>query len=374
MAALMNRRQWLKTGALAAAGVAVRPDMSVLRQAAPTPRAFKKPIRLHSNENPYGPSAAARQAIQNAFNEGNLYPSSSYGELRKMIAEREGLTPDHVVLGAGSHEVLRMTAMAYGLAGGEILTAYPTYEGMERYATTIGAYVHRVPLDDDLLIDLEAMDRRTTQAVKLVFVCNPNNPTSTIRSGQEVQAFCEEVSRRSVVFVDEAYFELVEDPSYATMTGLVRHGHNVIVARTFSKVYGLAGLRIGYGLARPDIAARLRRFRTGSSLNILGVRAAIASHQDEEFVSFSRRKIGEARAYVTQVVEERGHRCLPAHGNFIFFHLGQNIRTFQAKMEQRGILVGRPFPPFMDWCRLSIGTMDEMKAFTDAFENVMTRP
>jgi len=278
------------------------------------------------------------------------------------------------VLGAGSHEVLRMTAMAYGLAGGEILTAYPTYEGMERYATTIGAHVHRVPLDDDLQVDLAAMDRRTTQAVKLVFVCNPNNPTGTIRPSQDVQAFCEEVSRRSVVFVDEAYYELVDDPGYATMTGLVRDGHNVIVSRTFSKVYGLAGLRVGYGLARPDIAARLRRYRTGVGLNIMGVRAAIASHQDQEFVTFSRRKIGEARAYATQLVEEHGHRCLPSHTNFIFFHLGHDIRGFREKMEQQGILVGRPFPPYMDWCRLSIGTMDEMQAFANAFQTVMSRP
>ena len=374
MAALMNRRQWLKTGALAAAGVAVRPDASLFTPTTLTPRAFNKPIRLHSNENPYGPSVAARQAIQNALGEGNLYPSSSYRELEKMIADREGLTPEHVVLGAGSHEVLRMTAMAYGLAGGEILTAYPTYEGMERYAGTLGAHVHRVPLDDDLVIDLREMERRTTQSVKLVFVCNPNNPTGTIRHAAEVKQFCEDVSRRSVVFVDEAYYELVDDPAYESMVFMVRQGHNVIVSRTFSKVYGLAGLRIGYGLARPDIAARLRRFRTGSSLNILGVRAALAAYQDQDFVRESRMKIAEARSYATKTVQDHGHRCLPSHTNFIFFHLGHDIRSFRTKMEQQGILVGRPFPPFMDWCRLSIGTMQEMQAFTDAFQSVMSRP
>ena len=374
MATLMNRRQWLKTGALAAAGIAVRPDASVFTPTTLTPRAFNKPIRLHSNENPYGPSAAARQAVQNALDEGNLYPGSSYRDLENLIASQEGLTPEHVVLGAGSHEVLRMTAMAYGLTGGELLTAYPTYEGMERYATTIGAHVHRVPLDADLVIDLHEMERRTMQSVKLVFVCNPNNPTGTIRPANEVKQFCEEVSRRSVVFVDEAYYELVDDPSYASMASMVAEGHNVIVSRTFSKVYGLAGLRVGYGLARPDIAARLRRYRTGSGINVLGVRAAIAAYQDQDFVRQSRMKIAAARSYATKLVQDHGHRCLPSHTNFIFFHLGHDIRSFQAKMAQQGILVGRPFPPFMDWCRLSIGTMEEMQAFAGAFQSVMSQP
>ena len=372
MSALMNRRQWLKTGTLAAVGVAVQPQASVF--AAPPPRPFNKPIRLHSNENPYGPSNPARQAIQAAFDEGCRYPSGSYRELEKMIARQEGVTPEHVVLGAGSHEVLRMIAMAYGLAGGEILTAYPTYESMERYAVSIGAHVHRVPLDDEMMIDLEAMDRRTTQAIKLVYVCNPNNPTGTLLPSKAVQAFCEEISPRSVVFVDEAYHELVDDPGYYSMVPLVRDGRNVIVSRTFSKIFGLAGLRVGYGLARPDIAARLRKFRTGSSINVLGVHAAAASFQDQEFIAFSRRVNDEARDYARQVVEEHGHRCLPSQTNFIFFHLGQNIQTFRAAMEQRGILVGRPFPPYMDWCRLSIGTMDEMKAFAAAFQAEMSRP
>ncbi len=372
MSALMNRRQWLKTGTLAAVGVAVRPKVSVLASVAPRP--FDKPIRLHSNENPYGPCASARQAMQAAFDEGCRYPGGSYGELKALIARQEGLTPEHVVLGAGSHEVLRMIAMAYGLVGGEIITGYPTYEAMERYAVSISAHVHRVPLDDDFMLDLDAMDRRTTQAVKLVYVCNPNNPTGTLLPSDAVQAFCEEVSRRSVVFVDEAYHELVEDPEYHSMVPLVRDGHNVIISRTFSKIFGLAGLRVGYGLARPDIAARLRHFRTGSGVNVLGVRAAIASYRDEAFIAFSRHANAEGRAYARQIVEERGHRCLPSQTNFIFFHLGQNIRPFRAAMEQRGILVGRPFPPFMDWCRLSIGTMEEMHAFATAFEAEMSRP
>ena len=358
----LSRRQWLR---LSAAGLAFP---LVPRTAFASPA---DPIRLHSNENPYAPSMRAREAVNAALDEGNLYPGQNYGDLEAMIAEKEELTPDHVVLGAGSTEVLRMAAMAYGLAGGELLTAYPTYEGIESYGNTIGAHVHRVPLTDTLQMDLQAMDRRTTQGVKLVFVCNPNNPTGTISNKHELQAFCEEVSNRCVVLVDEAYYELVDDPGYASATPLIARGHNVIVSRTFSKVFGLAGMRVGYALARPDIASRLRSYRTGSSINILGLRAAVASYNDDEFVWQSRSQIAASRAEITSKLRAWGHRCPDSHTNFVFFHLGRPIEPFQRAMAKRGVLVGRPFPPYMDWCRLSIGTPDEMAQFETAYQAVM---
>ena len=368
MPGLMNRRQWLKAGATAATGLAIRPYLSPDQGLSPGP------IRLHSNENPYGPSLAAREAMTAAFAQANLYPFETYLPLERLIAEREGLTPEHVVLGAGSHEVLRMTAMAYGLAGGEVITAYPTYEGMERYARSIGAHVHRVPLDRNKVIDLQEMERRITQGVQLVFVCNPNNPTGTICPSGRLNAFCEEASRRAVVLVDEAYYELVDSSQYQSAVPMVAAGRNIIVSRTFSKAYGLAGLRVGYALARPDIAARLREYRTVGSVNIMGLRAAIASYTDKAFVSESRAKISRSRNSVTNHLQDLGYSSLPAHANFIFFRLGRDIEAFQNSMEKRGILVGRPFPPYLDWCRLSIGTNAELTAFAQAFEVVMSTP
>lgn len=361
----LSRRQWIR---LSSAGLAL-PLVSRSAFASPA-----DPIRLHSNENPYAPSMAAREAVRNALDEGNLYPSSNYATLEAMIAEKEGLTPDHVVLGAGSYEVLRMAAMAYGLVGGELLTAYPTFEGLENYAHTIDAHVHRVPLTDTLKMDLSEMDRRATQAVKLVFVCNPNNPTGTICDKHDLMAFCEKVSRRCVILVDEAYYELVDDPAYASATPLVAKGHNVIVSRTFSKVFGLAGLRVGYALARPDIASRLRAFRTSSSVNILGLRAAIASYSDVAFVEHSRKQITQSRTEITNKLRKLGHHCPDSHTNFVFFHLGRPIEKFQSEMAKRGVLVGRPFPPYMDWCRLSIGTPDEMARFESEFKFVTSEP
>ena len=364
----LNRRNWLKANVLVAAGLAIKPSASL--DPIPKLRRDGDAIRLHSNENPAGPSEAARRAMIEAFDLGGQYPAEHYRKLAVKIAEKEGVTPEHVVIGAGSSEVLRMAGTAYGLGGAEILTAFPTYEGMERAARQIGAYVHRVPLNDDLAADLEEMNSRTTQAVKLVFLCNPNNPTGVVLPGNEVKAFCEEVSRRAVVFVDEAYHEYVDDPAYSSMIDLVRGGENVIVSRTFSKIFGLAGLRVGYGIARPDIAERLRAFRTGSGINILGLHAALTSYTDTDHVTKSREVNAAGKTYVTGALREAGFRVLPSQTNFIFFHLGSDVREFGAVMRENGIRVGRPFPPYLDWCRLSIGTLDEMKQFVKAFGEV----
>ncbi|RMG46334.1 MAG: aminotransferase class I/II-fold pyridoxal phosphate-dependent enzyme [Acidobacteria bacterium] len=370
----MNRRQWLKAGAVVAAGLAVQRDVSGVEWViSPSSERDQKFIRLHSNENPYGPSRRARRAMIAAFDEGCRYPSGHYEELKTLIAEKENVSPDHIILGAGSHEILHMAGVAYGLEGGEVLTAHPTYEGLEHYARMIGAYVHRVPLTEDFQIDLNAMDRRITQAVRLVFVCNPNNPTGRILPADRLREFCRAISRRTVVLVDEAYHDYVEAREYSSMIDLVREGYNVIVSRTFSKIHALAGLRVGYGLARPDIIARLNQFRTNHSVNILGLRAAMASYQDVPFQDFSRRKNAEARAYLYKVLGELGRRYIPSHTNFVFFHLGWDVTAFRQAMKEHGVLVGRPFPPYTNWCRLSLGTMEEMELFARAFRKVMGR-
>ncbi len=376
MAMRMNRREWLtRSGVLAATGFVFGPGVLSARgraPSAPVPSGRAEVIRLHSNENPFGPSPSAREAMQAAFDLGNRYPAEHYRELTTMIAEAEGLTPDHVLLGAGSHEVLRVAGVAYGLSGGEVVTPYPTYERMGIYAETVGARVHRVPLTPDFDTDLDAMDRRTTNGVKMVFVCNPNNPTGRIVPAEHLRAFCADVSRRAVVFVDEAYHEYVDDPAYASMTDLVKADENVIVSRTFSKIYGLAGLRVGYGLARPDIVERLKAFTTAHSVNILGLSAAKAAFTDAPFRTMSRRENAEARAFLYGVFEDLGYPYLPSQSNFVFFHVGEDVRAFGEKMRARGIRVGRPFPPYLDWCRVSIGTRAEVEAFATELRAVST--
>jgi histidinol-phosphate aminotransferase len=366
----------LNTGAIAA-GLTMGRGVTRAGWVAP-PRAVpleeekvKVRARLNSNENPYGPSEKARRAMTEAFDEGCRYPGGQNKKLEELIAKKEGLSPDQVILGAGSGEVLRMAAMAYGPQGGEILTAHPTYEGLESAAHTIGAFVHRVALNKNFEHDLDAMDRRTTQAVRLVFVCNPNNPTGTIVPADRLRAFCKEVSRRSVVLVDEAYHEYVDDAQYSSMMDLARDGYNVIISRTFSKIHAMAGLRVGYGFARPDIVARLRQFR--GFINILGMQAAMASYQDPEFQSFSRKKNAEARIYTYKALDELGYKYIRSQANFVFFKLSKDVQAqaFRDVMEKKhGILVGRTFPPYNDYCRVSMGTMDEMKIFATALREV----
>ncbi|MEM1125196.1 MAG: histidinol-phosphate transaminase [Bacteroidota bacterium] len=370
----LNRRQWLAaTGALAATTLA-RPLQAAAVQPTGSTPARTQPIRLMSNENPLGPSEAARAAMQDAFDLGCRYHFEAHETLRALIAEAEGVTPDHVFLGAGSHEILRMAGTAYGLDGGEVVVGDPTYERMARYAEAAGARIHRVPLTPDTFaLDLDAMDRRTTNGVRLVFVCNPNNPTGTLVDADAVEDFCRSVARRAVVFVDEAYHEYVDDPAYRSMVPLVRDGHNVIISRTFSKIHGLAGLRVGYGLARPDIAQRVTAFITGGGVNVLGAHAALAAYRDADFVTASRQQNAEARQFLYRTFDELGYRYLRSHTNFVFMHLGRPVQGFRAEMERQGVLVGRPFPPMTDWCRVSLSTMDDLEVFASALR-VMSSP
>ncbi len=383
----MNRRQWLQRTSAAAAGVALgsaaSPSMASAASSTPAvvrpfhPRDVQlervpdTAIRLSSNENPLGPSDAAREAMTASYDEACRYPFRAYPDLINAIAEREDVSPDHVIIGAGSTEVLCMAGAAYGLDGGEIVAADPSYKGLTRYAETMGAYVHRVPLDDDMVHDLDQMARRTTGAAKLVFVCNPNNPTGTVVPADRLRTFCETVSRRAVVFVDEAYYELMDDAHRASMVDLVREGHNVIVARTFSKIYGMAGLRVGYGLARPDIVERLRPYSMGSP-NVLGLRAAAASLRDDAFRTMSRQKMAEARMFTYDLLDDLGLDYAPSQASFIFFRTGRPIESVRAAMAEGGVMVGRPFPPFTDWCRVSMSTMDDMQTFATALRDVMS--
>ncbi|MBC7788319.1 MAG: histidinol-phosphate aminotransferase family protein [Anaerolineae bacterium] len=368
----MNRRRWLVTSS-AAAGAGLLAGRSALaalpkRELEPAIRAL--PIRLHFNENPYGISPKARAATSAAFGESGQYDSPAMEELAALIAEQEKVPADHVFVASGSSEVLALAGLAYGLAGGEVVAPAPTFEGLTGYVRAVGGYVHDVPVNDKMVLDLDAMDRRTTGAVRLVFVCNPNNPTGTIVPGDKLRAFCESASRRAVVFVDEAYHEFVEDPSHRSMVSMVRDGHNVIVSRTASKIHGMAGLRIGFGIARPDIIRRLQGLMM-SFPNVLAARAAIASYRDPEYQALSRSRTREAKRYLYGVLDDMKLKYVPSHTNFVLFHTGKPIQAVHKAMLEKGVMVGRPFPPFMDWCRVSMGTMDEMKLFASAFREVM---
>ncbi len=368
----IDRRQWLKTAGLTGA-FSMLSGMSALAAEPLTgrPRTDSDvPIRLSSNENPYGPSPKVRTAIREAFDMACRYPFSYAGELRERLAERHGVTPDHITITAGSTEGLKVAGLLYGMAGGEIIAAEPTFKALMGYAEQFGAYVNWVLVDDQLQHDLDAMEGRITNRTSLVYVCNPNNPTGSLLPADTLRNFCELAARRTMVFVDEAYFDFIEDPHYPSMVDLVKAERNVIVARTFSKVYGLAGLRIGYLVARPDITARLREHRVAFT-NTPALFAAQAALDDEEFYQFSLQKTVECRQMIYEVLDDLGRRYVPSQTNFVFFETGRPIRQLIDEMLTRGVHIGRPFPPLESWCRISTGTTEETAQFCEALRAVM---
>lgn len=364
----MNRRELLQASALVAAGFLT--GCQTLSPTA-TPRRGTTTARLLFNENPYGPSPTARKAMTAGFDEGNLYTSLPSDELRSLVAELVGLTPDHIAIGAGSGEILNVAGLLSGKEGGEIVAAHPTFEQLMDYARNIGATIQPVPLDGAMTHDLAEMNRRISAKTTLVYVCNPNNPSGTLVTSDALQSFCEDASKRTLVFVDEAYYEYVEDPHYRSMVDLVRQGHNIVVSRTASKIHGLAGMRIGFGIGQPDTIKKLDRAMTGS-VNVVGLRGAIASYRDKEFQDFCRRKNREGKQFLYRVFEDRGLQYTPSEANFVFFRTGKSIENFRPAMRERGVLVGRPFPPYIDWCRVSIGTTEELQRFAAALPEVLT--
>lgn len=322
------------------------------------------PVRLVANENPYGPSASAQRAMARSLEDGWMYATSEGRILRQLIAEREGIGEDHILITAGSGELLKMAGLSFGQTG-DIVAAKPTFSMLVAYARSTGATVHEIGLDQDMVHDLAAMESKVNANTSLVYVCNPNNPTGTLLPAAQLRSFVDTVEARATVFVDEAYVDLLDDPAHNAMIDQVKAGKNVILARTFSKIHGMAGLRVGYAIARPDIIRRLRPLQM-SFLNIIGLRAAIASYQDDEFQQFSKSKIKECVAVTQSALDDAGLAYTPSVTNFVLFDTGGSVRDFARAMRQKNLLVGRSYAPYESWCRVSMGTVEQMGQFAEA--------
>ena len=318
-------------------------------------------IRLDSNENPYGPSPKARAAIVASIPEGCRYADADIAPLESALARQEHLDPAHVVLGSGSSELLHIAALlaAEGGAGGELIAADPTFEDIEEFAAKFGVHTRLVPVNKAHQHDLPAMGQLINAQTRLIYVCNPNNPTATVDSRTALEAFIKTVPSHILVLVDEAYIDFVTDPAAGSVAKLIDTYPNLIVIRTFSKLHGLAGLRIGYGFATPALAARLRAKQLAFP-NIAVLRAALASLSDDTFLRSTLQSILADRSRVEALVDARGLARAPSQGNFVFFEVRQPITAFRKTMLEHGIRVGRPFNRYDDWCRLTIGTTAEM--------------
>jgi histidinol-phosphate aminotransferase len=374
MATNFDRRTWLRTAGMAGAFTMFGGATALAREQSPlriiANNAPKMPARLSSNENPYGPSDKVKQAIIEGFSEACRYPFVLSNELSNALAKKHGVTPDHIVLMAGSTEGLKTAGLIYGSNGGEIISADPTFLALMDYAEQFGAYVHKVPLDNQMVHDLDAIERRITANTRLIFICNPNNPTGTLLSASKMKDFCGSISKKAVVFADEAYFDYITEPNYPSMIELVKQDANVIVSRTFSKVYGMAGIRIGYLIARPDIAARLEQ-NSMANASIPAIFAAKTALEDTDFYKFSLQKNTEAKDYLYKTLDTLKLPYIKSHGNFVFFNSGKEIKELNKTMADKGINVGRPFPPFNKWCRISTGKMEDMELFAKTLREVV---
>ena len=327
-------------------------------------------IRMSGNENPWGPSRAALRAINAAIDEANLYTFFLHDEMAELIASLQNIGPEHVSVGSGSGEILKMGGMLASMDQGSIVIPDPTFQDLPRYAAANGSEVIRVPVNGNMETDLEAMASAIRPDTKLVYICNPNNPIPNIIEKNALRDFVLEISRDRMVFVDEAYFEFVDNPNYGTMMDLVRDGHrNIIIARTASKIHGLAGLRIGFGFSHPDTAAEINRRMTGT-LNIVGLRAAFASYRDVEHSNFVLRTNREALDITQGYLREAGIRHIESNSNFTFIETGHDIDEVQARFLEYNIRVGRPFPPFRNWMRLSMAKPDEMRYFVQTHKKL----
>ena len=327
-------------------------------------------VDLSSNENPYGPSPAALEAMTSSQAVAGRYPDEAERATAEAIARLHGVSPERIVLGSGSSEILRLCDAAFLGPGRTLVVAEPTFEAVLHYAKVTTAEPVTVPLTADFRHDLPAMARACDGRTGLVYVCNPNNPTGTIVTGDELLAFVEKLPATATVVVDEAYHHFVESPAYRSATELVDRFPNVVVARTFSKVYGMAGLRLGYAVTSTANAEALRAHAAWSNVNAAVLAAAQASLADEGLVARQREKLNGTRRWLVAELGRDGRRTIPSETNFVMIDAGGDVKPLIEALASRGIRVGRRFAALATWLRVTIGTPEETRAFLKALRAV----
>jgi histidinol-phosphate aminotransferase len=373
----LSRRRFTQLLGLGVATTALRPSLALATKAGKAAAASGMPsrtvpdvVRLSSNENPYGPSPAAFEAMRKAFDRAWRYPDEAIDELAADIAAHHQVGADHILLGDGSTEVLLLCAAALTGPGRPVVTAEPTFEAIARHARIGGAESKTVPLTPEYGHDLPKM-LAAAGGSGLIYVCNPNNPTATITPKGALRTFLTGLPDGVIALVDEAYFHYAEDPDYESVIPLAQEHKNVIVARTFSKVYGMAGLRCGYAVARPETLERLRAHQAWDTVNAMAVAAARASLADPPHVEQSRRLNREAKAFVTGGLEGMGYKLLPSATNFLMVDLRRPVGPVIEALKQRKVEVGRVFPALPTHLRVTVGTKPQMKAFLQALQQVL---
>jgi len=336
-------------------------------------------IRISSNENPLGPGKTALDAILGKFPEAGRYPFNSTpadADLVAALAGKYKVKPENIVLGAGSQEILKSAMRAFVSPTRSLVTALPTFENCTGFANKYKLPLTEVKVDSAMRLDVDGMIAAASKGgAGLVFFNNPNNPTATVHGATTVADMVERIRKASpdtVILIDEAYHDYVTDPSYQTAVPLALSIPNVFVARTFSKAYGMAGMRIGYAIGMADTLKPLATLKMPYNVSVFGAAAAIASLGDPQHIDDERARNTDVRAFTVKALQDMGTRPADSQGNFVFVDIGRPAKEFREACAKQGVMVGRDFPPFeKTHCRISIGTMDEMKKATEVFRSVL---
>ena len=381
----VSRRHFVGGAAAALGTLALKPDFAAAKGIRRVPGgppmlrvlqsevdAYDALAHLSSNENPYGPSEKSLEAMNYAFKYSMRYGYPD-NNVQERIADAHGVPSDHVLLGAGSGEILEVVGLTYLGHGKKVVGVEPSYGSVYSHASGIDADTVLLPLGADHRQNVERMvdaTNRHYRDVGFVYVCNPNNPTGVTMTAAEIAYLLDNIPEDVPVLIDEAYHHFVEDPEYEESLKYVREGRPVIIARTFSKVYGMAAMRIGFAIAPPVMIDEMRPYSTGS-VNALARWGAVAAMEDVEAQRMVLAENRRLRERTISDVEDLGYECIPSQTNFFMVHLRTRVAPIRQAFRERDVAVGRDFPPMLDHLRVSIGTEDEMGRFMNAFEDIM---
>ena len=379
MADVVSRRHFI--GGLAATiGVIGATEGAALAQSARPARSrprltlaeYESVAKLAYNENPHGPSDAVMKAMNAAWKFGNRYNYPD-GNLAEEIAAHHGVKAENVILGAGSSEILQVAARTFLPGGRKIVGVEPTFADVYEYASGVRAESIVLPLRSDYTQDIDAIIRATRanhRDVAFIYICTPNNPTGIVVNKADIRKLLDGVPDDVPVLIDEAYHHYVEDPAYATSIPYVLEGRPVIVTRTFSKIYGLAGMRLGYGIAPKPLIDRMRPHCTGS-INALVKWAGVAALKDTISADRVRTATLQLRKKTTTELQKQGFTVLPSETNFFMVHIRRDVTPVIDAFREKGVLVGRPFPPMTEHLRVSVGLPEEIDRFLAAFKQIL---
>jgi len=392
MANSLNRRNWLKSSALMAGGLAIVSGSIEKLSASPlVKKAVSAPeadffserdymnalppgeykARLNANENPFGPSPAAKKAIQDAIDGSFRYPMGAQRQLAQKIADYEGLSAQNILLSSGSSPLLQAAAIHFTKGGKSVISGDLSYNDLPGAAAKFGGSWIKVPMTADYKIDLDAMEAKVDDNTGIIYICNPNNPTATLLDTEKLKSFCERVSKKTTIMIDEAYIDYLPNPQEVTLMGGIKAGQNIIVARTFSKLYGFAGLRCGYFVGQPDTLRAIGGYTTsGMALSATTIAAAIAGYQETAFLQDALKKAMASKDFLYATLKKEGYDYIPSSANFVLFPIKMEGRQFSQEMGKRGVGIRTWNYNGKDYCRVSIGTMEEMQVFADAFKQL----